>query len=154
MTESSLVLLHDGRGDTVAEPSIIDFQKGYAAHVEFDFLKIWKYMKNLPKKSLDDLHFIHIHPTGFGVQMSGTDINCLEGFLMSYGISPLFSIIEFDKDKKDYGAFKRATYQIQIGKIMTLTSWAQPRIPVWATNLLWNLSTQEYFPLNYWQKEK
>ena len=157
MTESSLTILHrtwDVEDDT---PHILDFQKGYPGHVEFDFTKIWKGLKKFRKEAAIGLHFIHVHPQGYGIQMSDTDVNCLEGFMCGFGISPLFSIIEFTDDKLGY---KQSTYEIgpdyagdKEFAIMTLTDSAKPEIPIWGVDILWNLATQKYFPLNYKPKE-
>lgn len=151
MTESSIAIIHQNWEKEDTTPHILDFQKGYSAHVEFDFLKIWKNLKKRRAEDIIGLHFVHVHPKGFGVGMSATDVNCLEGFVKSFGISPLFSIIEFtDSDLR----YKQASYEIQMNKVLTLTEFAKPDIPIWAVNILWNLATQDYFPLNYDQKEK
>lgn len=155
MTESSLTLLHVDWDEADTTPRILDFQKGYPAHVEFDFLKIWRKLRTLHPSNWIGLHFIHVHPKGFGVGMSGTDVDCLTGFVEALSFSPLFSIIEFTDDKL---GFKQASYEMQSyddrNKILTLTDSAKPLIPLWAANILWNLSTQEYTPLNYKQEEK
>lgn len=153
MTESSLTLLHADCEDEDTTPRILDFQKGHPAHVEFDFLKIWRKLRTFHPSDWIGLHFIHVHPKGFGVGMSGTDVDCLTGFVEALSFSPLFSIIEFTDDRLN---FKQATYEIQSyqpDKILTLTDSAKPLIPIWAANILWNLATQEYTPLNYKQEE-
>lgn len=86
MIESSIVTL-DGK--------IIDYAKGTAASVEFDFERIWFAIKNSHSSS-KWLQFIHVHPQGI-LKASATDINCIQGFNAAFGTdyTYLFSIIVF-----------------------------------------------------------
>lgn len=88
MIESSIVTLNE---------HIIDYNKGTAVSVEFNFERIWDVVKkDILKIPSNLLHFIHVHPPGI-VEASSTDINCINGFNMAFGkyVMYLFSIIRF-----------------------------------------------------------
>jgi hypothetical protein len=89
ITEASIVT-HMGH--------IIDWQKGTLCSVEFDFLRIWNYLQSIGLYKKEWLHFIHVHPSGFGVNPSYTDLNCIEGLTLALGFSFPFSIIEFGEN--------------------------------------------------------
>ena len=86
MIESSIVTL-DGK--------IIDYAKGTAASVEFDFERIWFVIKNCYSGS-KWLQFIHVHPQGT-LKASAKDINCIQGFNVAFGrcYDYLFGIVVF-----------------------------------------------------------
>jgi proteasome lid subunit RPN8/RPN11 len=86
--ESSIVIYKE---------KIIDYAKGTAASVEFDFERIWDIIKkDALKISSELLSFVHVHPPGI-FEASVTDINCINGFNMAFGECTmyLFSIIRF-----------------------------------------------------------
>lgn len=78
---------------------IIDFQKGTLASVEFDFMKLWEFKKLLKDQFNPKLlHFYHVHPLGFGTQMSSLDKNCLIGLNIALGCEVHFSILTFKNE--------------------------------------------------------
>jgi len=95
MLESSLTYYYVPDGTCI----LLDLQLGTAGSVEFNFSRIWKFCKAIKPLGFEplNLNFIHVHPTysGIGTNCSATDINCLEGFRMAFGFSPLFRIIQF-----------------------------------------------------------
>lgn len=103
MNESSCVYYKTPQNNFT--PILLDLNIGNPGSVEFNFDNIWKFCKerrNYQNKTFyfSDLQFIHVHPTGsgIGVNMSSTDVNCLEGFVMAFGGSPVFRIIQFEND--------------------------------------------------------
>ncbi len=93
MKESSIV---------VYKTIVIAKSIGTAGTVEFDFDTLWHYAKidALDTSNISKLYFYHVHPKGF-LELSTTDINCIQGFIMALGKSIIFSIITFEKDELD-----------------------------------------------------
>ena len=75
MRESSCVLYLGEK-----TPKLWDVQIGGPASVEFDFIKVWEESKKV-HFTPSDLLFLHVHPRGFGVGCSTTDVDCLQGFV-------------------------------------------------------------------------
>ncbi len=90
MRESSCVLYLGEK-----TPKLFDVQIGTPASVEFDFVKVWEQCKKV-HFAPSDLLFIHVHPRGFGVECSSTDIDCLQGYVKAFGSSPRFGIVCYD----------------------------------------------------------
>lgn len=91
MRESSCVLYLGEQN-----PRLFDVQIGTPASVEFDFIKVWEQCKKV-HFAPSDLLFIHVHPRGFGVGCSSTDIDCLQGYVKAFGSSPRFGIVSYDR---------------------------------------------------------
>lgn len=87
MIESSIVTLGG---------KIIDYNKGTAASVEFDFERVWCTLKKGTHINSKWLQFIHVHPQGMP-EISAKDINCIKGFNMalSKDFYYLFGIVTF-----------------------------------------------------------
>lgn len=91
MRESSCVLYLGEKA-----PKLWDVQIGGPASVEFDFLKIWEESKRV-NFAPSDLLFLHVHPSGYGVGYSATDMDCLQGFVKAFGTTPRFGIVAYDR---------------------------------------------------------
>lgn len=90
MRESSCVLYLGEK-----TPKLWDVQIGGPASVEFDFIKVWEESKKV-HFAPSDLLFLHVHPRGFGVGCSTTDIDCLQGYVKAFGSTPRFGIVAYD----------------------------------------------------------
>lgn len=100
MVESSIILYKNSFGKDTHQYEVLDFQIGNPSSVEFDFMRVRSFLNKRKQMNygVNDLHFIHVHPKEFGVQMSTTDVNCLLGLEMAFGTSPIFSIVTFLDD--------------------------------------------------------
>lgn len=78
---------------------IISFSRGKPCEVEFKFNEIWAFKKATPDFDPKHLAWFHVHPVGFGIQPSSTDLNCVKGLHIALGSVGGFCIICFkDKD--------------------------------------------------------
>jgi len=77
--------------------SLIDYTVGVSSKVEFNFLRIWDIISNIPDYNSCHLLFTHVHPPGFN-EYSTVDLNCMKGFEISFGGGIYFNIIIFDND--------------------------------------------------------
>ena len=73
---------------------IIDYSIGTPTEVEFNFMRIWEFMR----KNWDGLlHFYHVHPSGMP-DISTKDINCMNGLRCALGIDFFFSVVTYKTD--------------------------------------------------------
>ncbi len=86
MVESSIVT-YNGK--------IIDYSVGTPVSVEFNFDRIWEFKNRLDIFRPEFLSFFHVHPSGM-LGYSITDLNCMQGFAISFGFVNNFSIITFN----------------------------------------------------------
>ena len=105
MRESSCVLYLGEK-----TPKLWDVQIGGPASVEFDFIKVWEESKKV-HFTPSDLLFLHVHPRGFGVGCSTTDVDCLQGFVKAFGSTPRFGIVAYGKvDTNDMSGIYQEYY--------------------------------------------
>lgn len=95
--------------------NIISFSVGTAGAVEFDFLKIWEYVK---KSGCDpcELAFYHVHPHSFQ-HYSSLDEECLAGFVLAFGGDIYFSIIIFENNDLCNLTYMQLSYQYINGMV-------------------------------------
>jgi hypothetical protein len=90
MLESSIVIYDD---------ILIDVNVGEEYQVNFDFLRIWKFIKDYKKygkKEFDSnlLNFYHVHLSP-AINASAMDYNCMKGLYMGLNFPIQFHIINF-----------------------------------------------------------
>lgn len=99
---------------------MVDFQIGDASSVEFDFFKIKEFLryeqKVEPKIDIQNFHFIHVHPPGFGSEASSMDMEVMRGYLKAFGALPDFSIVTFDTDAMTDVVGDMTTYMLAKGE--------------------------------------
>lgn len=93
--ESSMVLYED---------RIITLGTGTYSSVEFDFEKVWGFIRSFKKLASnsfepDKLHFVHSHPPFFDA-LSQKDIECMKGLNIAFGFPVNFWISCNNKLKK------------------------------------------------------
>lgn len=89
MIEASIVT-YDG--------AIIDYKKGQATTVEFNFERVWHFIKKHSHMiSPFALNFYHVHPPAL-LELSELDKNCMQGFYIALGFPIFFHIVVFDND--------------------------------------------------------
>ena len=86
MIESSIVIIGN---------EIVDYSKGSAAKVEFNWDNIWEGFKKSGKEEVP--WFIHVHPKGYNT-FSPLDLNCMQGFYAALGETIYFTIVIFDNN--------------------------------------------------------
>ena len=116
MVESSIVLYKNSFGRDTHQYEVVDFQIGSPSSVEFDFMKLRSFLNKRKQMNygVTDLHFIHVHPKEFGVQMSRTDVDCLLGLEIAFGTSPLFSIVTFNDEDLSNVKGDFASYTVRL----------------------------------------
>jgi len=86
MVEASIVTYHN---------KIIDYSIGTPTSVEFNFERIWNYIKKLGSSYQPYLlNFYHVHPTGIS-SYSELDKNCMKGLYQALGYPIYFVIVTF-----------------------------------------------------------
>jgi hypothetical protein len=106
MVESSLVVFANNR--------VIAQSKGLPAQVEFDFDSVWAFKKqNKFIFHADLLLWLHVHPHGYGVIPSATDLNCARGLNIALGGLGKFGIMCFHDEDLGNITGDCAIYELQ-----------------------------------------
>lgn len=79
--------------------------------VEFDFPKVWAYYQSHKDGfDQDQLRFFHVHPPKC-LLYSATDLDCIQGFNLSFGFPVSFSIVCFETEDLQDPLYDIVTYR-------------------------------------------
>ena len=94
----------------IGDMTVVDFQYGTSAEVEFDNLGIYMYCKI---NGVDPrcLYFVHVHPDGCRF-LSPKDKICMQSLKNLLGVDVVFDIITFSKGSVDWSYLQDTGYTL------------------------------------------
>jgi hypothetical protein len=114
MIEASMVL-YESNGYF----EVVSMTRGGPASVEFDFEAVWAFRRRRFRFDPKRLHWVHVHPQGFGPGNSMQDVLCAQALELAFGKGTIqnFGIVCFDNaDLNDFDG-NMAWYYFENGEL-------------------------------------